>query len=177
MRGERVSERDGQPDVNTSSSAVASHEARIAMTLLSKFFRETHTFFITGGVMSLGDLVAQKVVEKKSEVDLARNARFALLGLLWVVSRTCVRMRSGKARKRRDRRLDVHPLSSTFPVLMSVCLLVSLRLSHTPSIIQRTDVLLWMPSPASLCLRRRSLPFPVSSSCRLSCQSRCRCRI
>lgn len=56
------------------------------MTLLSKFIKETHTFFITGGIMSLGDFVSQKVIEKKEEIDVARNMRFAALGLLWVVS-------------------------------------------------------------------------------------------
>ena len=56
------------------------------MSLLSKFVKETHTFFIAGGVMSLGDYVAQKVVEKKPELDVARNVRFAAVGLFWAVS-------------------------------------------------------------------------------------------
>jgi hypothetical protein len=53
---------------------------------LSKIWKETHTFFITGGVMSLGDLVSQKLIEKKEDFDVARNARFAALGLFFVVS-------------------------------------------------------------------------------------------
>lgn len=36
--------------------------------------------------MSLGDGVAQLVVEKKENIDWTRNARFAALGLLFVVS-------------------------------------------------------------------------------------------
>lgn len=36
--------------------------------------------------MSLGDTVSQKVIEKKQEFDVARNARFAALGLFFVVS-------------------------------------------------------------------------------------------
>ena len=56
------------------------------MSLLSKFVKETHTFFVTGGIMSLGDFVSQKVIEEKTELDVARNVRFAALGLLWVVS-------------------------------------------------------------------------------------------
>ena len=36
--------------------------------------------------MSLGDLVSQKVIEKKDGFDVARNARFAALGLFFVVS-------------------------------------------------------------------------------------------
>ena len=35
--------------------------------------------------MSLGDTVSQKVIEKKEEFDVARNARFAALGLFFVV--------------------------------------------------------------------------------------------
>lgn len=53
---------------------------------LSKFWKETHQFFITGAVMSLGDTVSQKLIEKKQEFDVARNARFAALGLFFVVS-------------------------------------------------------------------------------------------
>lgn len=36
--------------------------------------------------MSLGDSIAQKLIEKKDTFDWPRNARFAAIGLCFVVS-------------------------------------------------------------------------------------------
>ena len=43
-------------------------------------------YVLTGAIMSGGDAIAQKVFEKKEKFDLSRNARFAALGAIFVVS-------------------------------------------------------------------------------------------
>ena len=53
-------------------------------TVLSVLRAGIPHYFITGGVMSLGDFVAQKFIEKKEDFDIKRNARFAALGMVFV---------------------------------------------------------------------------------------------
>lgn len=43
-------------------------------------------YVLTGAIMSAGDAIAQKVFEEKETFDFKRNARFAALGAVFVVS-------------------------------------------------------------------------------------------
>ena len=45
-----------------------------------------YVFWYIGSIMTLGDVFAQKVVERKKEIDVKRMLRFTVLGSFIVVS-------------------------------------------------------------------------------------------